>query len=97
MAIKELKINFEGKQIAKKKLELSLTLTKVRELLLDLIITPFVFLNEDEKEIPKSEENDKILEDVLDGKNLNLAKEKIVRKVLGPSSFISPKGFDNSR
>ena len=84
MAIKELKINLEGKQIAKKKLELSLTLTKVRELLLDLIITPFVFLNDDEKEIPKSEENDKILEDVLDGKNLNLAKEKIVRKVLGP-------------
>ena len=84
MAIKELKINFEGKQIAKKELELSLTLTKVREILLDLIITPFVFLNEDEKEIPKSEENDKILEDVLDGKNLNLAKEKIVRKVLGP-------------
>lgn len=83
MTEKELKINFDGKFITKKKLNIGLSLQKIREILLDEITMPFVFLNDEEKEINKVEEDNIKLEDVLDGKNVNLKKEKFIRKVLG--------------
>ena len=43
---------------------------------------PFVFLNDEEKEIPKESKSTTLLEDILDGKNLYL-KKIVKRKVLG--------------
>ena len=83
MTEKELKINFDGNLQCKKKLNIELNLKKVREILLDEITVPFVFVNEDDQEINKDDEEKTILEDVLDGKNINLKKKKIERKILG--------------
>ena len=80
---KELKIKFEGNQIAKINLDITQKLTKIRELLLDIISFPFLFKDSDEKEILKQSEGDIILEDILDGKNIYIKKEIIPRKVLG--------------
>ena len=81
MTEKELKINFDGNLQCKKKLNIELNLKKVREILLDEITVPFVFVNEDDQEINKDDEEKTILEDVLDGKNINLKKKKIERKI----------------
>ena len=83
MSEKEIKIQFEGKQIQKLKLDTKQKLTKIREALLSIILVPFIFLDEDENEIQKDLENTKTLKEILDGKNLNLKKEIIQRKILG--------------
>ena len=80
---KELKIKFEGNQIAKINLDITQKLTKIRQLLSDIISFPFLFEDSDEKEISKKSEGDIILEDILDGKNIYIKKEIIPRKVLG--------------
>ena len=82
MIEKEIKIQFEKKQIAKQKFDIKQNLTKIRLYLLDIILIPFVFLNDEEKEIPKESESTTLLEDILDGKNLYL-KKIVKRKVLG--------------
>ena len=83
MAEKEIKIQFEKKQIAKQKFDVKQNLTKIRQSLLGIILVPFAFLNDEEQEIPKESEGSILLEDILDGKNLYLKKEIIKRKVLG--------------
>ena len=84
MSVKEIKILFEGKVVKKLKLDPEKTkLTEIREALLDVILVPFVFLDDSEKEIQKEAENTKILDEILDGKSLYLKKETIQRKILG--------------
>ena len=80
MKEKEIKIQFEKKQIAKQKFDIKQNLTKIRKYLLGIILIPFVFLNDEEKEIPKESESTTLLEDILDGKNLNLKKEIVKKK-----------------
>ena len=63
------------------------SLKNIRTALLDSITFPFkfVFIDDDgeEKEIQKDDEISKILDDILDGRNLHIKKEKINRKILG--------------
>ena len=84
MGKKKIKINLDDK--GKKDMELNTEslLTDIRKELLDIVTFPFIFADEDEKEIPKEKESKTKLEDILDGKNLYLKKEKINRVMLGP-------------
>jgi DNA replicative helicase MCM subunit Mcm2 (Cdc46/Mcm family) len=82
MGIKRIKVRINNKKIIKE-LDTELSLTEIRKLLLDDVLFPFIFLNEDEEEIQKDKESHTKLEDILDGKNLYLQKEKIIRKMLG--------------
>ena len=63
------------------------SLKNIRTALSDSITFPFkfVFIDDDdeEKEIQKEDEISKILDDILDGRNLHIEKEKINRKILG--------------
>ena len=63
------------------------SLKNIRIALVDSITFPFkfVFIDDDdeEKEIQKEDEISKILDDILDGLNLHIKKEKINRKILG--------------
>ena len=88
----EIKIRINKEKIIKE-LDKENTLTKIREELLDDITFPFIFCNDDEEEIPKEKESNMKLDDILDGKNLNLKKEKINRKMLG-EKIKSENGFD---
>ena len=88
----KIKININKEKIIKE-LDKENTLTKIREELLDDITFPFIFCNEDEEEIPKENESNMKLKDILDGKNLYLKKEKINRKMLG-EKIKSENGFD---
>lgn len=69
--------------IAKLTLNTKQNLTKIREYLLGVIKVPYIFLNDEEKNISKESESETILKDILDGKNLLLKKEIIERKILG--------------
>ena len=88
----KIKIHINKEKIIKE-LDKENTLTKIREELLDDITFPFIFCNEDEEEIPKENESNMKLDDILDGKNLYLKKEKINRKMLG-EKVKSENGFD---
>ena len=59
------------------------SLKQIREDLKDSISIPFIFLDNEENEISKENEENKKLNDILDGKNLYLKKEKIKRVLLG--------------
>ena len=83
MGTKKIKIHLDEKGKIEKELDVEMSLADVRKELLDIITFPFVFADEDEKEIPKDKEDNTKLEDILDGKNLIIKKEKIVRKMLG--------------
>ena len=83
MGKKKVKIHLDEKGKIDKELDVEMSLADVRKELLDIITFPFVFADEDEKEIPKDKEDNTKLEDILDGKNLYVKKEKIVRKMLG--------------
>ena len=78
-------INVFAGDTGKSKIELETKslLSDIRKELLDKITFPFIFLDEDEKEIPKESENTMKLEDILVGKNLFLKQEKIKRIMLG--------------
>jgi DNA replicative helicase MCM subunit Mcm2 (Cdc46/Mcm family) len=82
MGIKRIKVRINIKKIIKE-FDAELSLTEIRKLLLDDVLFPFIFLNEDEEEIQKDKESHTKLEDILDGKNLYLQIEKIIRKMLG--------------
>jgi hypothetical protein len=58
-------------------------LADIRKELVDKIFFPYIFLDNDDKEIEKNQENEIKLEDILSGKNLNLKKETIKREMLG--------------
>ena len=83
MGKKKIKINLGDKGKIDMELDTESLLVDIRKELLDVVTFPFVFADDDEKEIPKEEEVKKILGDILDGKNLYLKKEIIKRKMLG--------------
>lgn len=62
-------------------LETEKVLSKIRKDLLDTVTFPFIFVDDDDKEIPKEKETSIKLEDILDGKNLNLKKERLNQKM----------------
>ena len=81
--IKNIRIDLDGEETIKKELDIKSKLKKIRIKILELIPYPFIFLDEDDNEIPKNEESKKRLLDILDGKNLHIKKEKKKRKKLG--------------
>ena len=81
--IKSIRIDLDGEETIKKDLDLKAKLKKIRKKISDLIPYPFIFLDEEDNEIPKDEESKKRLRDILDGKNLHIKKEKKKRKKLG--------------
>ena len=81
--IRSIKIDLDGEKTIKKELDIKTKLKKIRIKLLDIIPYQFIFLDEDENEIPKDEESKKKLRDILDGKNLHIKKEKKRREKLG--------------
>ena len=83
MGKKKIKVRLGDKGKIDLELETDSLLTEIRKELLDVITFPFIFLNDEEKEIPKEKESNTILNDILDGKNLYLKKEIIKRKMLG--------------
>lgn len=83
MGKKKIKIHLGDKGKIEMELNPDSLLTEIRKELLDAVTFPFIFLDEDENEIPKENESKIKLEDVLDGKNLNLKKEKMKRVMQG--------------
>ena len=74
-------------------MELEKFLAEIRNDLLDSVTFPFIFLDADEKDIPKGKESTTTLKDILDGKNLYLKKETIKRVMLG-KKVESKEGLD---
>ena len=93
MVKKKINVFFGNNGKIQIELETKSFLSDIRKELLDKIIFPFIFLNEDDEEIPKEKENSLKLEDILVGKYLFLKKEKIKRVMLG-RKVESFKGLD---
>ena len=55
----------------------------IRKELQDVIFFPYIFLDDEDNEIEKNKENETILKEILDGKNVQLKKEIKERKMLG--------------
>lgn len=84
MEKKKIKINnLDDNEKIEMELNKDLLLIDIRKELLDTLTFPFIFADEDEKEIPKEKESQTKLKDILDGKNLYIKKEKINRVMLG--------------
>ena len=76
----KIKIHLEGEGRIIIEIEIYKFLSEIRKDLLDVVKFPFIFLDDDDNEIPKEKESATKLEDILDGKNLTLKKidEKIM-------------------
>ena len=81
--MKKIKIFVDDKKKCEKELNTDSLLADIRKELVDKIFFPYIFLDNDDKEIEKNQENEIKLEDILSGKNLNLKKETIKREMLG--------------
>ena len=93
MGKKKIKVHLGDKGKIELEMDTEKVLSEVRKDLLDSVTFPFIFIDEDDKEIPKEKETTTKLEDILDGKNLNLKKEKIKRVMLGRKAE-SKNGLD---
>ena len=76
----KIKIHLEGEGRIIIEIEIYKFLSEIRKDLLDVVKFPFIFLDDDDNEIPKEKESATKLEDILGGKNLTLKKidEKIM-------------------
>ena len=83
MGKKKIKVHLGDQGKIELELETEKFLTEIRNDLLDSVTFPFIFLDDEDNEIPKEKESTTKLEDILDGKNLNLKKEEIKRVMLG--------------
>ena len=81
--MKKVKIYVNEKKKLEKELDTNSLLIDIRKELLDCILFPYIFLDEDENVIEKDKEKETKLKDILSGKNLQLKKEIIERKMLG--------------
>ena len=94
MATKEVKVCLGEDTIVIIELQTSISLEKVREILLAHINFDYIFLLDDEKtEVSKNEESDWKLKDVLDGKRLYIKKVIKKREMLG-EKIESKNGID---
>ena len=81
--MKKIKIFVNEKKKLEKELDTNSLLIDIRKELLDCILFPYIFLDQDDNEFEKDKESTTKLEEILEGKNLNLKKEIIERKMLG--------------
>ena len=93
MSKKKIKVHLNDKEKIVLELETQKLLTEIRKDLFDYVIFPFIFLDVNDNEIPKEKESATKLEDILDGKNITLKKEKIKRVMLG-RKIESKEGLD---
>lgn len=93
MGKKKIKVHLGDKGKIEMELETEKVLSEIRKDLLDSVTFPFIFVDDDDKEIPKEKETTTKLKDILDGKNLNLKKEMIKRLMLGRKAE-SKNGLD---
>ena len=94
MTTKEVKVCLGEDTIVIIELQTSISLEKVREILLAHINFDYIFLLDDEKtEVSKNEESDWKLKDVLDGKRLYIKKVIKKREMLG-EKIESKNGID---
>ena len=88
--IKNIRIDLNGEEAIKKELNIKTKLKNIRTTILDSIPYSFIFVDENDNEIPIEEEKKKRLSEILDGKNLHVKKQKKKREKLG--SLIDSKG-----
>ena len=74
--IKNIRIDLNGEEAIKKELNIKTKLKKIRTTILDSIPYSFIFVDENDNEIPIEEEKKKRLSEILDGKNLHVKKQK---------------------
>ena len=84
MSKRKIKVHLNDKKTIQLELDTEEILKNTRKELINHVTFPFIFLDDEDNEISQDEERVKILNDILDGKNLNL-KKKIIenRKILG--------------
>ena len=84
MSKRKIKVHLNDKKTIQLELDTEEVLKNTRKELINHVTFPFIFLDDEDNEISQDEERVKILNDILDGKNLNL-KKKIIenRKILG--------------
>ena len=91
MPKKKITIDLNGDEEMKKELDTDNTLKQIRTFLLDSINYPFSFIfiddDDEEKVFPKKDEVITKLSDILDGRNLHIKKEKIIRTKVGKKLF----------
>ena len=93
MSKKIVKVNLGDKGKIKVELELNKYLNEIRTQLFDIVTFPFIFLDEDENNIPKEKESEIQLKDILDGINLYIRKGIARRQMLG-EKVESKNGLD---
>ena len=93
MGKKKIKVHLGDQGKIELELETEKFLTEIRNDLLDSVTFPFIFLDDEDNEIPKEKESTTKLEDILDGKNITLKKEEIKRVMIG-RKIESKEGFD---
>lgn len=70
MGKKKIKVHLGDKGKIEMELETEKVLSEIRKDLLDSVTFPFIFVDDDDKEIPKEKETTTKLKDILDGKIL---------------------------
>ena len=76
-------INISDKKLIKHQLNINSLLSDIRTELANIIFFPYIFLDEENNEILRDKESSIKLNDILDGKILNIKKELIKREMLG--------------
>ena len=81
--IELIRLDLNKRETKKIELNVNNNLKNIRNIISKIVPFPFIFLDEDENEVPKNLEEIKDLNSILDGKILHIKKEKKNRKVLG--------------
>jgi len=81
--IELIKLDLNNRETIKIELDVNNNLKNIRKNISKIVPFPFIFLDEDENEVPKNIEESKDLNTILDGKILHIKKEKKNRIILG--------------
>ena len=81
--IELIKLDLNQRETIKIELDVNNNLKNIRKNINKFVPFPFIFLDEDENEVPKNLEESKYLNTILDGKILHIKKEKKNRIILG--------------
>ena len=75
MSKTKIKVHLNDKKTIQLELDKDEILKNIRKELINHVSFPFIFLDDEDNEINQDEERVKILQDILDGKNLTLKKK----------------------
>jgi len=88
----KIKLHLEGEGRIIIDIEIYKFLSKIRKDLLDVVKFPFIFVDDDDNEIPKEKESATKLKDILGRKNLTL--KKIDEKIMLGRKIGNKNGLD---